>query len=512
MALIDLRNDPNNPSNIASAGIIKIINAAADAKQSQTELQKQVMLHQIQSKQELQDNATKLQQGNQAQVDLQKMKLDAFSSPDSSAPANTGGMANSQTANNIPGNPAAPVPSLDAMSAPSQPPMSMADPSQQPANDAAQMPQQAQSTDQPPQQQPQTPQAAPVPAGVNIPSPIGRPLPPPQGRVIIGQDGKPTLNPNYGTPDSQTYSGLYNKWASGQPLSDGENKWLQDKSGMDASGNPINNTQSNQAPLTKFQQAVSNVKKSYGAQYTIDPKSMDVIDDPLYMSMMKAKQDVMAREPDRQEARQDKLYNQAVTDIANKQISYRSGSIGLQDAKVSQAIHARQLINQAYDPKTGQYDVTQVPYGELSESLGSLLSGGTGSSEGRINALKQKTASGDLNGAMTYITGKPSNAAPQDVLKQLVGMIDRQGKTAEDIRDGDVKRLKHAVLDGSGLDNDRKQAMINSPSIGASYRELLSGSSDQSKSVNASGQYQEGQTANNPKTGQVLTYRNGQWQ
>lgn len=237
--------------------------------------------------------------------------------------------------------------------------------------------------------------------------------------------------------------------------------------------------------VMKFPTPAQGLKN--GSLY-VDPNDGEIKLNPFYQdqikSMMDAKAHVLADQPNVDRARQDRLYNQAVNDIAVKQVSYRSGSIGTQDQKVSQAIHARQLINQAYDPNTGQYNVTQVPYGELSESVGSMLSGGTGSSDARIAALKQKTAQGDINGVLTYFTGKPSNATSQDAIKQLVQIIDRQGLTSEQIRDGDVLRLKHSVLDGSGLNDDAKQAIFNSKSVGASYSDVLKGSPDQQQQQN----------------------------
>lgn len=193
--------------------------------------------------------------------------------------------------------------------------------------------------------------------------------------------------------------------------------------------------------------------------------------------------------------RQDQLTKQAETYIT-KQISMRSGGLGQQDAKVNAAIHARQLIDQAYDPKTGNYKVSQVPYGELSESVGSLLSGGTGTSEGRISALKQKTAQGDINGVLTYFTGRPSNATSQEAIKQLVGIIDRQGSLSEDLRDHYVNGIKQLPvfkeLDPAVADN------LMRTNLGNSFKEYLSKSPDQGSQQNSR------PTAVNPKTGQKL--------
>lgn len=462
-------NTGGNPGDKSAANIIKIINAAADAKTAQTELQKQIMLKQIGDKMDIQ----KVEDQKTANLNWATGGMGNPSEPSGTphgSPLNSNsGIADSGTPSAVGGQPPlAGQPSQNAFDmAKPTPPMTMADPAQQPANNAASQMSMAPQPAQPPQ----------IPQGVSIPSPIGRPLPPPQGNIIMGPDGKPMLNPNANSPDNQHYSQIYGKWKSGQPLSDGESKWLQTKFSNGPDGQPLakNNADTTTPNMTPFQKGIMNIKAKMGPQYTLDGDG-NVVQDPIYMSLIKAKQDaqanVDAHEPEVQQARQDRLYNQAVSDIATKQVSYRSGSIGVQGSKVDQAIHASQLIDQAFDPKTGQYNITQVPYGELSETLGSLLSGGTGTSDARISALKQATLQGDFNKVLTYFTGKPSNATSQDALKQLVSIVDRQGLTAEQIRDGDVNRLKHAVLDGSGLSDDRKQMMFNAPSIGANYNDF----------------------------------------
>lgn len=485
----------NNQSTVASKNIQNIINAMADAKTSQIELQKQIMLKKISDKMDIQKQAESSHQTNLSNIEAKNMNINwATGSPldnnpmsaspaEGGAPMNTGGVANSQTPATIANPTDASAQSVVSPVGGAMPAMTkpVAPPSPTPMLTAAAQPKQM------PALQGITPTpinsgtvTAPQPS-VSMPSPIGKPLPPPQGRVIIGPDGKPALNPNYNSPDNKTYTGIYNKWKSGTPLSYGENKLVQQKFSNGPDGKPLSKNNADVSPQTTaslppFQKAIMNIKAKMGPQYTLDGQG-NVVTDPIYMSLIKAKQDaqanVEAHEPEVQQARQDRIYNQAVSDIATKQVSYRSGSIGVQGAKVDQAIHASQLIDQSFDPKTGQYNVTQVPYAELSESLGNLLSGGTGSSDARIGALKQATLQGDFNKVLTYFTGKPSNATSQDALKQLVSIIDRQGSTAEGIRDGDIMRLKHAVLDGSGLSDDRKQMMFNAPSIGASYKDYM---------------------------------------
>lgn len=212
----------------------------------------------------------------------------------------------------------------------------------------------------------------------------------------------------------------------------------------------------------------------------INPATMKAEINPVWKAKAEREQTAQAtydvNQPYREVQRQDRLEKQA-TDLLTKQLSSRSGGIGLQDNKVNAAIHARQLINQAYDPQTGDFNVTQVPYGELAESVGALLAGNSGSSEGRINSLKQKTAQGDLNATVSYFTGKPSNATSQDALKQLVHIIDRQGEVSEDLRDKYLSDLKKLPV-FKQLDDDRAQSLYDSQ-LGSSYKDYLKEAPDQ---------------------------------
>lgn len=239
-----------------------------------------------------------------------------------------------------------------------------------------------------------------------------------------------------------------------------------------------------QAQPSQGQQGVdlSPVEQAFGmpkGSMWLNPGTMKPEISPIWKESMEAHQRAQANydvnQPFRETQRQDKLEQQA-TQLLTKQLSSRAGGIGLQDNKVNAAIHARQLIDQAYNPQTGQYDVTQVPYGELAESVGSLLSGNSGSSEGRINSLKQRTAQGDLNGAISYFTGKPSNATSQDAIKQLVGIIDRQGSVSEDLRDKYLEGIKKLPV-FQQLEPDRAQSLYNS-NIGNSFKDYLKNSPD----------------------------------
>jgi hypothetical protein len=143
-----------------------------------------------------------------------------------------------------------------------------------------------------------------------------------------------------------------------------------------------------------------------------------------------------------------------------KELSNRSGGLGLQDQKVNQAIHLKALVNQYSDGK-GNYNIPTAQYAELAMGLANLISP-TGSSEGDRQAIMSKTASGDLRGAIQYITGTPQNGNTQAIIKNLVDSIDRQGTVAQQLRDQDVQFLHGLApteLDQSRIDKLEKNTL-----------------------------------------------------
>lgn len=140
-----------------------------------------------------------------------------------------------------------------------------------------------------------------------------------------------------------------------------------------------------------------------------------------------------------------------------KELSNRSGGLGLQDAKVNQAIHLKALVDQFKDPNTGDYNVPTSQYYELAIGLASLVSGTNTTSDSDRKEIAAKTASGDLRGALQYITGSPQNGNTQEMIKNLIGSIDRQGQVAEDLRNTDVQFLRG--LAPTDLKQDRKNAL-----------------------------------------------------
>ena len=152
---------------------------------------------------------------------------------------------------------------------------------------------------------------------------------------------------------------------------------------------------------------------------------------------------------------QQKLASDYV-DSLQKAASSRSGDLGVQNSKVSSAIHAQSLIDQATDPKTGNINLSSQQYQELASSVANLLSGGNAGTDSQINGLLAGTLQGTVNNVISYISGDPQNATTQANLKRLVQTVERQGATAEQLRDA---ALQNQAIVPAGMDPARaKQA------------------------------------------------------
>lgn len=138
-------------------------------------------------------------------------------------------------------------------------------------------------------------------------------------------------------------------------------------------------------------------------------------------------------------------YEKEGRDVIMKQLSNRSGGLGLQDSKVNQAIDLRQMINQNYDQKTDTYNIPPALHSELVLGLARLISPNGQIGIQMEQELKTKTAKEGLAKAFTYLTGVPMSGAPQDVIKMFVHSIDRQGETAEALRDKYNQQLRQLM-------------------------------------------------------------------
>ncbi len=160
--------------------------------------------------------------------------------------------------------------------------------------------------------------------------------------------------------------------------------------------------------------------------------------DALELAQIKANQD------DPSSTKNQDKYEQQYRQILLKPLSNRSGGLGLEDAKVNQAIHLKAIFDQ-YKDANGNYNIPTVLYNELALGLARLISPtGVVGSEVQ-NSITQKSLKGDIAGMLTYITGTPMSGTTQDVLKVMQDSIDRQGQVAETNRDQYMSYLQGLV-------------------------------------------------------------------
>lgn len=126
---------------------------------------------------------------------------------------------------------------------------------------------------------------------------------------------------------------------------------------------------------------------------------------------------------------QQKL-EQQYRQVLGKEFSSRTGSLGVENAKVNQANHLNSLVTQYYDPRTGNYNVPKSQYGELVLGLANLISPTSVASDSLRQEINTRTAKGDLAGAISYVTGTPQNGSTQEIIKNFIDSIDRQAETA----------------------------------------------------------------------------------
>lgn len=156
------------------------------------------------------------------------------------------------------------------------------------------------------------------------------------------------------------------------------------------------------------------------------------------------------------DADQNKLEQQYRT-VLTRAFSSRAGGIGSEDAKVQQANHLLALLDQTYDPKSDTYTIPKTLQGELAAGLARLVAPGGNVGIEMMREFDQKTAKGDLAGALSYVTGHPFPTASNDFAKLLKDSIERQGSVAEQNREGSMSGLR--ALAPTELAEDRRLAL-----------------------------------------------------
>lgn len=150
-------------------------------------------------------------------------------------------------------------------------------------------------------------------------------------------------------------------------------------------------------------------------------------------------------------------FEQQYRNVLTRGLSSRSGGLGLEDAKVQQANHLITLLDQTYDPKTDTYTIPKTLQGELAAGLARLVAPGGNVGIEMMREFDQRTAKGDIAGALSYVTGHPFPTATNDFAKLLKDSILRQGATAEQNREGEMAYLRG--LAPTDLNEERRKAL-----------------------------------------------------
>lgn len=185
-----------------------------------------------------------------------------------------------------------------------------------------------------------------------------------------------------------------------------------------------------------------------------------------------------------------------------KELQSRTGDLGVQNAKVSQAIHLKSLIDQnTVTDKNGNktYNITPQQQVELVMGLANLLAGSGGVSDTRVAELNAKTAAGDFKGAVQYITGIPQKGSTDAIIKNLSDTIDRQGTVAEDLRSQYLAQFR--ATKPTDLSDDRAAAVEHIqdfPSFKNPVQNIENAAAQAKGSVDT-------YTANNPKMVDKIT-------
>jgi hypothetical protein len=135
-------------------------------------------------------------------------------------------------------------------------------------------------------------------------------------------------------------------------------------------------------------------------------------------------------------------------------ISSRSGDLGTQNARVSDANAGLGQFEQYLDLKTGEYHIPQSALNDLSMKVARLVSGGGNVGVEAMKKFETATLKGDIAQALTYIGGDPKDAATKGVAQVLIDILKTQGNLAATQRD---KYLKEFVLRTAPMELDQER-------------------------------------------------------
>lgn len=180
-------------------------------------------------------------------------------------------------------------------------------------------------------------------------------------------------------------------------------------------------------------------------------------------------------------ANQQKL-EQQYRQVLAKEFSSRTGSLGVENGKVNQANHLNALFNQ-YRDANGNYNIPPAQYAEVAIGLANLVSPTGSVSDSARDAIMTKTAAGDFNGAISYITGTPIKGSTQAVFNNLKDSIDRQAAVATSNREAALQNMRDMAP--TDLDPDRVDALNRSTQM-VTYSGFQKGNRDETEFVSSS--------------------------
>ena len=195
---------------------------------------------------------------------------------------------------------------------------------------------------------------------------------------------------------------------------------------------------------------------TYAERQRFDQNKAKLTSDQAFTQHQRERQYDISNPIPEKAANQDKLEQQYRT-VLVRAMSSRSGGIGAEDAKVQQANHLLGMLDQFRDDKTGDINIPRVQLNELALGLAKLTAGTGPAGEGMMREFQQRTAKGDLAGALTYLTGQAVPANTQDITKMLEESIQRQGAIAEQNREGEMRYLRG--LAPTELEEPRRAAL-----------------------------------------------------
>ncbi len=486
-------------SSNAAANITKILEAAAEAQKSQVELKKQVMLHQIQQKMDLEQKAKEnIQEKNINYNYIPGGDNSNIASGQPAGPAtpaaspmgdvlSPAGTADSGTSAAISGG--SPMASVMSPAQAPIPPMTMANPAQQPARDAASQP--APMSAPPPAQAPQMqPQGQPSAQYQNLGY---KPIEAPQ---LLQQRQQSGQRPNVA---DAAYVQALSKVKAGT-ASQGEMDMVHNMNNRTSDGVQIpkpGQPAVGGTPPGSQDVALRTMEQRLGypeGALWRNPSTMAPEISPIWKSKIEATQRAQANfdvnKDFREEGRQNQL-EKSYADRLAKIASSRNGALGTQDNKVNSGVHALTLLDQAYDPVTKTFNIPPIMQADLAANVNNAISNQNVTSDSMRQDLMQRSISGDWNKTMQYLLNTPKNSLPQDNAKLMAAMIIRQGPVSENERDKAMQDLKDMVP--TGLDQDRADH-LNKIQFGTSFKEQL-----------VKSQFYKDLFANDPRYKDVLT-------